>query len=121
RFPHLPFEQGDIEERAILEVGRFDLVLCLGLLYHLENPMLAVRNLRGMTEKCLLLESMCLPEEAPAMVLRDEPRQGDQSLSDVACYPSEGSLVKMLYRAGFGSVYRVMPLPDHEDFRETTE
>ena len=121
RFPHIPFEQGDIEERAILEVGRFDLVLCFGLLYHLENPMLAVRNLRGMTEKCLLLESMCLPEEAPAMVLRDEPRQGDQSLSDVACYPSEGSLVKMLYRAGFGSVYRVMPLPDHEDFRETTE
>src|SRR5258707_13762772 len=27
----------------------------------------------------------------------------------------------MLYRAGFGMVYRVMPLPDHEDFRETAE
>lgn len=120
RLPHIPFEQGDIEERAILHLGRFDLVLCFGLLYHLENPLLAIRNLRGLTEKCLLLESMCLPEEKPSMLLREEPRQEDQSLTNVACYPSEGSLVKMLYRAGFGMVYRVTPLPDHEDFRETT-
>ena len=27
----------------------------------------------------------------------------------------------MLYRSGFASVYRVISLPDHEDFRETTE
>ena len=121
RFAHIPFGEGDIEERAILQLGRFDLVLCFGLLYHLENPLLAIRNLHGLTEKCLLLESMCLPEEKTSMLLRQEPRQDDQSLSDVACYPSEGSLVKMLYRAGFGMVYRVMPLPDHEDFRETAE
>src|SRR5712664_3632408 len=121
RFPHIPFEQGDIENRTILQLGRFDLVLCFGLLYHLENPVLAIRNLRGLTEKCLLLESMCLPEEKPSMLLREEPRQEDQSLTEVACYPSEVSLVKMLYRAGFGMVYRVMPLPDHEDFRDTPE
>ena len=121
RFPHIPFEQGDIEGRAILRLGRFDLVLCFGLLYHLENPLRAIRNLRGLTQKCLLLESMCLPEEKSSMLLREDPRQEDQSLTDVACYPSEGSLVKMLYRAGFGMVYRVIPLPDHEDFRETAE
>ncbi len=121
RFPQIPFEQGDIEERAILQLGRFDLVLCFGLLYHLENPLQAMRNLRGLTGKCLLLESMCVPEEKPAMLLRDEPRQDDQSLTNMALYPSESSLVKMLYRVGFRMVYRVRPLPDHEDFRETTE
>ena len=121
RFPKIPFEQGDIEQRTILELGRFDLVLCFGLLYHLENPMVAIRNLRALTQKCLLLESMCLPEDGPAMILRSEPRQEDQSLSDMACYPTEGSLVKMLYHAGFAMVYRVIPLPDHEDFRETAE
>jgi FkbM family methyltransferase len=121
RFPQIPFEQGDIEERSILELGRFDLVLCFGLLYHLENPLLAIRNLRELTEKCLLLESMCVPEEKTSMLLREEPGQEDQSLGNVACYPSESSLVKMLYRAGFGMVYRVIPLPDHEDFRETEE
>ena len=121
RFANIPFGEGDIEERAILQLGRCDLVLCFGLLYHLENPLLAIRNLQGLTEKCLLLESMCLPGEKTSMLLRQEPRQHDQSLSDLACYPSEGSIAKMLYCAGFAMVYRVMPLPDHEDFRETTE
>jgi hypothetical protein len=64
---------------------------------------------------------MCLPEDRNSILLREEPRQDDQSLADVACYPSESSLVKMLYRAGFRVVYRVMPLPDHDDFRETPE
>jgi hypothetical protein len=53
----------------------------------------------------LLVESMCLPEDRPSMLLRTEPRQEDQSLTDTAFYPSEGSLVKMLYRAGFRAVY----------------
>jgi FkbM family methyltransferase len=121
RFPEIPFEQADAEDLGILQLGRFDFVLCFGLLYHLENPMLAIRNLRGLTEKCLLLESVCLPEEKAAMLLREEPRQDDQSLNEVACYPSESCLAKMLYRAGFAVVYRVIPSPDHDDFRETAE
>ena len=121
RFPSVPFETADIEERSILELGRFDFVLCCGLIYHLENPMRAIRNLSALTEKCLLVESMCIPEGKASMALREEPRADDQSLTDVACYPSEGGLVKMLYRAGFATVYRVAPLPEHEDFRETAE
>jgi len=121
RFPDIPFETADIEDCSIRELGRFDLVLCCGLLYHLENPLRAMRNLRALTEKCLLLESMCLPGEKPLMLLREEPRADDQSLTDVACYPSEGSLVKMLYSAGFTVVYRVMPLPEHDDFRDTPD
>jgi FkbM family methyltransferase len=39
----------------------------------------------------------------------------------VACYPSEDSLIKMLYRAGFGFVYRLAALPKHDDFFETFE
>ncbi len=121
RFPSLPFETADIEEAGVRELGRFDFVLCCGLIYHLENPMRAMRNLRALTEKCLLVESMCVPEEKASMVLREEPRAEDQSLTDVAWYPSESGLAKMLYRAGFAVVYRVVALPEHDDFRETAE
>jgi len=121
RFPDLAFATADIQHGSILELGRFDFVLCCGLLYHLENPLLAIRHLRGLTERCLLLESMCIPDEKPALLLREEPREDDQSLTDVAWYPSEGGLVKMLYRAGFLAVYRVAPLPNHADFRDTPE
>jgi FkbM family methyltransferase len=121
RFPQLAFETADLEKGNILSLGRFDFVLCCGLLYHLENPLLAMRHLRALTGKCLFLESMCIPEEKASLLLREEPRGDDQSLTDVAWYPSESSLAKMLYRAGFANVYRVTPLPSHEDFRETTD
>jgi FkbM family methyltransferase len=119
RFPEIPFERGDIESREILALGTFDVTLCFGLLYHLENPMLAIRHLRALTGKGLLLESMCIPGSSAGMVWREEPAAADQSLTDVALYPSEACLVKMLYRAGFAAVHRVAELPDHDDFRET--
>jgi hypothetical protein len=64
---------------------------------------------------------MCLPGADPGMMTREEPSQEDQRLTDIALYPSEGCLVKMLYRAGFAAVYRVAAMPDHDDFRETSE
>src|SRR5213080_3394630 len=116
RFPQISFEQGDVQNSEIRDLGESDLVLCFGVVYHLENPLLAIRNLRELTKKCLLLESMCLPGEKASMLLRKEPREHDQSLTEVACYSSEASLVKMLYHAGFGMVYRIVHLPDHDDF-----
>src|SRR5260370_24755936 len=68
-----------------------------------------------------MVERMWRPEEKAWVVVGEEPRQDGQSLTDVAFYPSEGSLVKILYRAGFKMVYRLVTLPDHDDFRETTE
>src|SRR5882762_2410374 len=121
RFPEIPFEQGDVESPGILALGAFDLTLCFGLLYHLENPMLAIRHLRALTGKGLLLESMCIPGSGVGMALREEPSAADQSLTDIALYPTESCLVKMLYRAGFAAVYRMAELPDHDDFRETVE
>jgi FkbM family methyltransferase len=121
RYPNLAFERGDIEDSTILQLGAFDFVLCFGLLYHLENPLRAIRHLRALTGKVLLLESMCLPSEEPFVLLREERSLDDQSLTNLAFYPSEGCIVKMLYGCGFSSVYQVSPLPDHDDFRETSE
>ena len=121
RFPKIAFEQGDIETAEIAALGTFDLVLCFGLLYHLESPMRAIRHLHALTGRGLLIESMCVPGDDARMILREEPLQPDQSLTDMAFYPSELCLVKMLYRAGFAHVYRVKQLPGHDDFRETQD
>ena len=119
RYPEISFIRGDIEDKSILEFGEHDLVLCFGLLYHLENPLMALRHLRALTKKVLLLETMCLPVAEPTALLRIEPDRDDQSLTDLAFYASEGCIVKMLYHAGFKNVYRAAQLPDHDDFRET--
>jgi 2-polyprenyl-3-methyl-5-hydroxy-6-metoxy-1,4-benzoquinol methylase len=37
RFPKIPFAEWDVEDPEIARLGEFDLVLCFGLLYHLET------------------------------------------------------------------------------------
>src|SRR5688572_28173403 len=43
------FEQRDVHALDAPRDGRFDLVLCLGLIYHLENPVGALRIARALT------------------------------------------------------------------------
>jgi len=119
RVPGLQVRVGDVEEMSSLGVGSFDLVLSLGLLYHLENPFRAIRQLRSVTRKLLIVESMCINESRPVLYLRDEEHGEDQGLRYVAFYPSEACLAKMLYCAGFPFVYRFLKLPDHADFSAT--
>jgi FkbM family methyltransferase len=121
RYPGIQIQTGDVEDSGIAGLEVFDFVLCFGLLYHLENPLRAIRNLRALTGKALLLESMCIPDAEPWAVLREEPNQEDQSLTDVAFYSSEGLIAKMMYRAGFSFVYSFEEMPDHEDFRNGVE
>jgi len=119
RYPDITFVTEDAEELRAAQVGAFDLVLCFGLLYHLENPFRAIRNLQALTEKVLLIETMCVPGSEPTMELLDESMYGDQGLRYVAFYPSEACIVKMLYRAGFPFVYRFQELPAAEFYVST--
>jgi SAM-dependent methyltransferase len=116
RHPDIDFISHNVEAASFAEIGRFDLVLCVGLLYHLENPFRAIRNLHALTEKILVVESMCTPGEFPHMELLDEGQVEDQGLNYVAFYPTESCLVKMLYRAGFPFVYMFRQLPDDPQF-----
>jgi FkbM family methyltransferase len=116
RYPNIKFLARNAEDFQLEEMGKFDLVLCVGLLYHLENPFRAVRNLHALTRKVLFVESMCAPGVDPSMKLVDESPTEDQGLNYVAFYPTESCLVKMLYHAGFPFVYGFMSLPDHELF-----
>jgi SAM-dependent methyltransferase len=111
RYPEVAFRTADAEELPVAEIGAFDLVLCLGLLYHLENPFRTIRYLHSLTDKVLLVEGMCIPSEQATMELLDEKSAEDQGFRNVAFYPSESCLVKMLYCAGFPFVYRLSSLP----------
>ena len=119
RYPDISFITADAEDLPVAEMGRFDLVLCLGLLYHLENPFRTIRQLHSLTDKVLVIEAMYLPGSGPVMALFDECADEDQSLNSVAFYPSEPCLIKMLYRAGFPFVYRLKKPPPHGLFTGT--
>jgi SAM-dependent methyltransferase len=116
RYPQIAFVTRNAEDPGLPEIGTFDFVLCIGLLYHLENPFLAIRNLHSLTNKILVVEAMCAPGTRPILQLVDEGRAENQGLNYVAFYPTEACLTQMLYRAGFANVYGFEKLPSHELF-----
>lgn len=118
RYPHIRFHHCDVQDPALVQLGRFDLVFCFGILYHLESPFLAVKNLHEMTARLLLVESVIFPGRAPIMALIDEPPGEDQGLHHFAFYPTEACLEKMLYRAGFSYAYRFSGFPDHPGYHD---
>ena len=117
RYPDIEFNVVDVEATSIGERGLYDLVLCVGLLYHLENPMRALRNFLAMARKFLVIESYATPHRQTTFYLREESALEDQSLTSLALYPSESSLIKICYKVGFSAVYRFSHLPEHEDFQ----
>ena len=119
RFPDINFRVGDAEDLPAAELGVFDVVLCFGLLYHLENPFRTIRLLELLTQKILFVEGMCVPGDKPLMELLDEGVENDQGLRYVAFYPSETCLIKMLFCAGFPHVYRPAQPPEDIRYRST--
>ena len=116
RNPDIRFLRFDAEDPSIRSLGKFDLVFCFGLLYHLENPMLAIRHLSALTGKLLLVEGVIHPGNEPMMALIEETAHEDQGLNHIAFYPTESCLLKMFYRAGFDHAYAFSTQPNHPEY-----
>lgn len=115
RYPDVSFNVADVEDPAGSQLPPADLVVCVGLLYHLENPFQALRNLAAITRICLYIETMIVSDRRPVALLCDEGRSASQGRHYVAFIPSESCVVKMLYRSGFTRVYAPRP-PRHREF-----
>jgi tRNA (mo5U34)-methyltransferase len=129
----LEFDQRDLFELDPVIDGRFDVVAMLGIVYHLENPMGAVRLARALTRGVCLIESQVVADEAPIewttpdgesrsaaarLALYREPDQ-ETRMSPLAAMPgivslipTRAALVEMASAAGFSSVAVVDPAPD---------
>lgn len=116
RYADIKFHEFNAEDPALASLGSFDLCLCFGLLYHLENPLQAIRNLRALTKSILLIEAVTFPGTEPIMALIDEEVLEDQGLRHFAFYPTEACLIKMFYRAGFCHVYGLIIQPQHPGY-----
>lgn len=89
--------------------GRFDLVLFLGVLYHMRHPLLALEKVFGVTGGRLILETEVdlAGLRAPAMAFY----AGDELNRDPTNWwaPNPAGLVAMLRAVGFGRVEVVRP------------
>ncbi len=119
RYPYIQATVRDVQiPGALIDFTGVDLVFCVGLMYHLENPFSCVRNIGQIHPKVVLIESQIFPSEKAQFQIVEEGRVPNQGLTYVSLIPSKPALIKMLCKSGFPYVFESKLMPNHEDFRE---
>lgn len=128
---NVEWRRANCEELRVEETGEFDLCLFLGLLYHLENPMLCLRNIARLTRELCVVETQVVAEVEGVsewgwrkwtrpyhgvLALIDESGEfysgnTEAGASPLATCPSPAGLEFMLKQAGFRRVERIPPPP----------
>jgi len=116
-YPDLEAHVANVETEPLLRFGTFDIVFSYGLLYHLESPLAALRNIVPVCHEMLLLETMVCDHTLPILRIEDETKTFSQALRGIGCRPSPSYLMLVLNRVGFEFVYAPKTRPEHRDFK----
>jgi tRNA (mo5U34)-methyltransferase len=89
--------------------GTFDIVLNLGLLYHLTDPLKALQLTRAMARDYVLLDTNVYPSAEPVIKLRwEEPDDIRRAIAaGIVAYPSKGSIDLMLRHIGAAKWFEI--------------
>ena len=127
---NLEFERADLFELDTEATGAFDLVLMFGLLYHLENPIGALRIARALTRDTCVIETQVVPglsgfvdygsyqyvrplKGSFGVIDETDDTQGPEaSITGICLVPSIEALVWTLYKVGFDHVEILDPPAD---------
>src|SRR5262249_31490205 len=90
-----------VDEISPERIGKFDVVLFLGVLYHLPNPVQALQRVASVTNEMLILETHVDLLDVPRPAIAFYP--GDELNGDSSnwCGPNGPALVSMLQAVGF--------------------
>lgn len=128
---NVSFRVDTIANLSPARYGRCALTFCLGLLYHLEDLMDALRRLREVTIECCVIDTQVLRpssgvttawgtahvvfETEDVIGVVEEPDSESSPLTSVtglALVPNKSALFTMLRHAGFSDVRQIMPYAD---------
>lgn len=97
------FVQMDIFSEKFLQLDTFDVVLCGGVLYHVENVISLLFRLRRVTGELLVLETKVRDTDFNEPILVFKPRRGDMNPSNW-WVPNRVALEEMLITCGFKDI-----------------
>jgi tRNA (mo5U34)-methyltransferase len=111
----LELRQADVFEIEAAELGTYDVVLLLGLIYHVENPMGVIRLARACTKSLCVIESQLTQQTQP--IVHGLGQTGE-------FHESQGSFAVQLERGdnALASTGRVLSLiPNRTAFEQMTQ
>ena len=124
------FVQSDIQNIAMTDIEPADIVLMLGLIYHLENPVAAIRTAHAYCRRVCLIETQVGPHLSGMLdwgsyefvrpiqgcfTVIDETEEthgGEASTEGICLAPSAETLVWIMQKVGFRDVALISP-PEH--------
>lgn len=107
---HFELEPTSADDPAFRLGESYDLVLSMGLLYHLTDPVQHLRNLRRLTRGTLMLNTFTTATEPDHWLLvLEDPDEITKAVGGVSWVPHWQSLVSLLRRVGFDEVEIVAP------------
>lgn len=126
----LTTQQSDVFDLDLEKTGDFDLVLMLGLLYHLENPIGALRIARQLCRNLCVIETQIVPgitgyvDYGSYEFVRplkgsfgvidetDDTHGPEASITGICLVPSLEALIWTLHKVGFSEVSVLAPPAD---------
>jgi SAM-dependent methyltransferase len=121
--PHgskVEFIHADLDHADLIHLGRFDAVLCCGVLYHLTEPWALLRQCARLSKHLFLWTHYCERAETTVAGVEgswyNEAGAADplSGLSARSFWPTKPALFEMLSEAGYGSVSLVREIPGHQ-------
>ena len=99
------FRRLDVHELSPQAIGRFDLVFCAGVLYHMRNPLIGLERIRSVTAGQLILETHTLlpawHEWVPLITFFPGDEEATKFTWHHGGYPTRAWLLDALKAAGF--------------------
>ena len=118
----------DIERVDEDSVGSFDVTFCFGILYHLENPVLAMKRLSSVTKKVLIVDTrlfqfpnvlkpylnkpmwkMNIPVTSEEDSLDSSTSQWRRKEKHPQFLPNESAVLELLDYLGFAKIEKIIP------------
>jgi SAM-dependent methyltransferase len=116
RNPGVRALKADVLTDDLVVHGRFDYGFAYGLLYHLSDPLLGLRNMSRVVDRALFLETQVTDSAEALVAYVDEPNVTNQAVDGWGTRPSPSWLIRALQHVGFPYVYQAPSAPDFADF-----
>ncbi len=90
-----------------IPIRKADLILCMGLIYHISNPRALFDKMARVADR-VFIDTTCMDHDGEFIVYHSESPEGSQfSLTGSACRPSPNWVMMQLRQAGYLYVYDI--------------
>lgn len=128
---NISFKKENIYNIKANEYGKFDIVFFLGVLYHIDSPLEALRIVKALTKNICIIETQVartVPElectwgsnplmfKGPGIALVESDEVHAEGGRSITMVPTLAALYQMLYSVGFSRAF--LSIPSREMFKQ---